>query len=346
MREVDVVVVGAGVIGAATASRLSRAGRSVVLLEQFEVGHARGSSHGPSRIFRFSYDDPMYVAMAMDALPQWRELEEATGATILTPTGGLDWGKELEPHTSALRACGASFELMDGREARRRFPPFAPPPGEPVLFQGDAGVLAADLAWRAFIRQAVAGQVELREGTRVLELRADGDRAEARTGLEAFRAPVAVVTAGAWARDLLAGVGIDLPVGASRQTVAYFPEEERGKPPVAVEWGESTFYALPSPGTGIKVGEHMIRTEANPHEEGTPDSRWVARLQEWVAERVPGVRPEPIRTETCLYTNTSDERFIMERHGPIVVGSACSGHAFKFAPLIGQRLADLALAAG
>jgi sarcosine oxidase len=346
VRDVDCIIVGAGVVGAATAWRLSRSGRSVVLLEQFSVGHTRGSSHGASRIFRFSYDDPAYVAMAMEALPLWRELEARTGQAILTVTGGLDWGKDLEAHTSALAACGATFELVDGGEATRRFPLFALPAGEPVLFQEDAGVLAAEAAWRSLVREATAGGVHLREETKVLELQTDGDVVRARTEQDTFRAPVAVVTAGAWARDLLAGAGIDLPVQVSRQTVAYFPVGQSAAPPVAVEWGESTvFYALPSPGTGIKVGEHHVRTMADPDEEGIPDREWVAGLEGWVAGRVPGAGRNAVHAETCLYTNTSDERFLLERHGPIVVGSACSGHAFKFAPLIGDRLAALALEA-
>lgn len=343
MRDVDCLIVGAGVIGAATAWQLSRSGRSVVLLEQFQVGHTRGSSHGASRIFRFSYDDPAYVAMAMEALPLWRELEARTGRAVLTVTGGLDWGKDLESHTSALAASGASFELMDGAEAARRFPLFAPPAGEPVLYQGDAGFLAADLAWRSLVRQAAAGGAHFLEDARVLELRAEDDHAEARTERGAFRARVAVVTAGSWAKDLLAGAGIDLPVEVSRQTVAYFPVEESTAPPVAVEWGESSvFYALPSPGTGIKVGEHQVRNLADPGDDGVPDPAWVARLERWVADRVPGAGRKAVHAETCLYTSTSDERFILERYGSIVVGSACSGHAFKFAPLIGQRLADMA----
>ena len=344
MRDVDYLVVGAGVIGTATAWRLSRTGRSVVLLDQFEVGHARGSSHGPCRIFRLSYDDPTYVAMALDALPLWRDLEATSGRSLLTVTGGLDWGKDLDRHGSALAAHGASFELMDGGEARRRWPRFAPPIDGPVLYQGDAGVLAADRAWRVLAEMAIALRVELREGTRVHELRPLGDGVEATTDDETVRARVAVVTAGAWARPLLAAGGIDLPVRVSRQTVTYFGTGEGPPSPVAVEWGaDSVLYALPSSPTEIKVGEHLIRDEADPDQVGAPDQAWVAALQDWVADRIPGAAPVAIRAETCLYTSTQDERFILERHGPIVVGSACSGHGFKFAPLIGERLARLAL---
>jgi sarcosine oxidase len=342
--DVDVVVVGSGIMGAATAWRLSRGERSVVLLEQFEVGHARGSSHGASRIFRFSYDDPLYVRMAMDALPLWRELEDESGRSILAVLGGLDWGRDLDAHTSALADCGAEFDLIDGAEARRRFPTFAPPNSEPVLYQPDAGIVDAGVALRTMVKLAVDAGVELREQSPVIELGTDRDWAEARTDGESFRARTIVVTAGAWAAPLLRGVEVELPVQVFRQTVAYFPAETDVAPPIAVDWSDSTvFYALPSPGTGIKVGEHQVRTLADPDDEGAPDRGWVAGLEGWVADRVPGAGRKAVHAETCLYTNTSDERFILERHGPIVVGSACSGHAFKFAPLIGERLAALAL---
>lgn len=341
--DVDVVVVGSGVIGAATAWRLSRSGRSVVLLEQFEVGHARGSSHGASRIFRFSYDDPVYVRMAMDALPLWRELEAESGRSILTTLGGLDWGRDLDAHTSALADCGAAFDLIDGAEASRRFPTFAPPNSEPVLYQPDAGIVAADLAVRAMVQLAVDAGVELREQTPVIELGTDRNRAEARTDGESVRARTIVVTAGAWATRLLRGVEIELPVQVSRQTVAYFRADTEVPHPIAVDWSDSTvFYTLPSPGTGIKVGEHRIGPAADPDELGMVDGQRVARAETWVASRVPGAQPEAVHAETCLYTSTSDERFILAQHGPVVVGSACSGHAFKFAPLIGERLAALA----
>lgn len=170
----------------------------------------------------------------------------------------------------------------------------------------------------------------------------DGDRATIRTEAGDLESGVAVVAAGAWARGLLYGVGIELPVEPSRQTVAYFPAIG-DPPPIVIDWsGGTLFYALPSPGTGIKVGEHRIGPTADPDEEAMADAGWVDTLEGWVAEHLPGARPHAMHAETCLYTNTSDERFILERHGPIVVGSACSGHAFKFAPLVGQRLADLA----
>jgi sarcosine oxidase len=345
MERADAIVVGAGVMGAATAWRLNRAGLSVVLLEQFEVGHDRGSSHGAVRVFRFSYDEAQFVLMAMESLPLWRELEEGSGQEILTVLGGFDVGPtpRLESHTRALGSSGARFELLTGKDVVARFPSLSLPATASVLYQQDAGVLLAERAVRAMVDLAVAGGTSLRERSQVLEVRAAGDHAEVSTAGESFRAPVAVVTAGAWARPLLLGVGVDLPVTPTRETVAFFPSYNDASFPVFVEWTEGPLYALPSPGQGLKTGWHHTGPETDPDVRGPVEARVVDRMSSWVEERFPGAVSEHHHAETCLYTNTADERFILERHGPIVVGSACSGHGFKFAPLIGERLGKLAL---
>jgi sarcosine oxidase len=347
MERADAIVVGAGVMGAATAWRLSRAGRSVVLLEQFEVGHDRGSSHGAVRVFRFSYDEVPYVLMAMEALPLWRELEETSGQSILTVIGGLDYGPAalLEAHTRALGAAGAQFELLTGRDVMARFPSVSLPAAASVLYQPDAGIVAADRAVRSMVDLARGAGATLQERGRVLSLRPVGEEVEASTAQESFRASVAVVTAGAWSRSLLSGAGIDLPVIPTRETVGFFPSSSGTDFPVLVEWTEGPLYALPSPDQGLKTGWHHSGQETDPDQHGTVETRVIERMSSWVRERFPGAVPEHDHAESCLYTNTTDERFILERHGRIVVGSACSGHGFKFAPLIGERLARLALGA-
>jgi sarcosine oxidase len=345
--ETDVVVIGGGVMGAATARALSRRGREVILLEQFELGHNRGSSHGASRIFRFSYHDPIYVGMAREALPLWRELEKEAGKELLTTTGGLDFGEALHEHRRALEMLGATSELIDGAEVGRRFPFLSIPSTEPVLFQPDAGIVAAEGSVRAFVASAQAHGAELREHTRVISLTAAGETATIETEDGAYRARVAVVTAGAWARSLLSGAGMDIPVTPSRETAAYFRLPEGAVPPSMIDWsGRPPIYALYSPPGGWKVAEHHAGpTIAHPDEEGGVNEEAVARLSAWVGGKLPEADPTPQRAETCLYTNTADEDFILERRGPIVIGSACSGHGFKFAPVIGERLADLATAA-
>jgi sarcosine oxidase len=342
MMDTDVVVVGCGVMGAAAARALSRRGREVVLLEQYEIGHKRGSSHGDSRIFRFSYHDQSFVRMAMEALPLWRELEDESGQQLLTVTGGVDLGEKVDDHANALRSSGAPFERIDGAGARRRYPFLSVPPADPVLFQPNAGIVAADAAVRALVERAVHHGTEVREHAKVLHLSRDGDGAVIETDSEMYRAKIAVVTAGAWAREFLSGAGIEIPTTPTRETVAYFRLPDGVVPPSLVEWSKPAFYSLFSPSLGLKVGEHRAGPITDPDEMGAVSEESVARISTWVADRYPGAQAEPRHAETCLYTNTPDENFILRREGAVVVGSPCSGHGFKFAPVIGERLADLA----
>lgn len=323
-----VAVVGAGVMGCATARELARRGQDVTLFEQFEVGHPHGSSHGRSRIYRFSYPDERYVGMMKDAVDLWRALEAEAGTEILQRTGGLDMGKRLDEHVAALDAHSIPYEVLTSDAARARWPSLTLPPGD-VLFQGDGGIVHAELAWRSLRDGAIAAGVTT-EDRRVETLDLTGVSGFDRT----------VVTAGGWARTLLLDAGIDLPVRTTRETVAYFRTADR--PPTLVDWGDPSVYALIDPRYGLKAGEHIAGPTTDPDGEGVPNKASIGRLAEWVRVRYRNVEPEPIAAETCIYTSTSDEHFILERHGSIVVGSACSGHGFKFAPLIGRQLAELA----
>lgn len=339
----DVIVIGAGVIGTSTARALALHGRDVLLLERFTIPHKRGSSHGASRIFRLSYEDPKFVRMAQQALPLWRELEEETGERLLTVTGGLDVGKGLDEHARALESCGATVEWLDPGEVARRFPQVVLPAEAKALFQPDAGFLAADRTVAACAASARSHGAEIQESTPVLALRSTGSGVEVETQDKTYRAPVAVVTAGGWAKGLLAGAGIELPVRVTRETVAYFNLDEEAGIPSLVDWGSPAVYSLRSPGQGLKVGEHMAGPVVDPDQEGPPDRGSVERLSGWVEMRYPEADPDPHLAETCLYTVTDDENFIIDRRGPIVIGSSCSGHGFKFALLTGKRLAELAL---
>ncbi|HEX2196729.1 MAG TPA: N-methyl-L-tryptophan oxidase [Actinomycetota bacterium] len=336
------VVVGAGVMGAATARALARAGHEVTVFEQFAFGHARGSSHGESRVFRFSYPDPAYVAMAVEALPLWRDLESETGEELLRTTGGLDRGKALDDHVEALQECGAECEVLEADEACARFPWLGTSDG-PVLFQPDGGVIAADRSVRAFLRSAAAHGAVLRDETKVLSVDPASGGVVVETERGPLRAEAAVVAAGAWAKELVAPLGVDLPTRPTRETVAYFELDEPRLAPL-VEWGEPTVYALPSTSGLLKAAEHIAGPTTDPDETGETNDESVRKVSDWVARTFPAANPAPRYTETCLYTNTPDESFVLARHGDVVIGSPCSGHGFKFAPLIGKRLAELATA--
>lgn len=322
----EVAVVGAGVNGLAAAWALQREGHDVVVYEQFELGHERGSSHGRTRIFRLAYPEAKWVRLAQDALAGWRELEEESGEELLHLNGLLELFREgVVSSEQALRECNAECELLSREDAAARF---GVTPGDDafVLFQPDAGVVHADRACAAFAR-----------GLRIEE----GHRVES---LSEVDADVVVVCAGPWARRLLAQEGIDLPVVETRETVAYFRLDGDVPSVVAevVTKGHG-FYSLADPVHGLKVGSHMRGRPADPDAVEGPDPDLVREIAEWTAGRFPAADPEPAGAQSCFYTTTDDERFILERHGRIVVGSACSGHGFKFAPAVGKRLAALAV---
>jgi sarcosine oxidase len=324
----DVAVVGAGLSGVAAAWALNRHGHEAVVYEQFELGHTRGSSHGATRIFRLAYPEAKWVRFAQEALEGWRELERESREELLLLNGLLEvYWPGVVSSEAALKECGAECEILTHDEAEARFG-ISTASDADVLFQPDAGVVYADRALRAF-----AHGLTIREGHRV-------------ESLDDLDEPVVVVTAGPWARRLLAAAGIDLPVVETRETVAYFRLDGPVPSVIAevVTRGHG-FYALSDPEYGLKVGSHMRGKPSDPDEEQGADRDLVREIAEWTAERFPRADPEPVHAESCFYTTTDDERFILERHGRIVVGSACSGHGFKFGPATGKRLAELAVEA-
>jgi sarcosine oxidase len=334
MERFDVAVVGAGAAGSSAARSIAEAGRSCVLLERFELGHAEGSSHGSARIFRLAYHHPDYVRMAVRARDEWRELESASGTELLTTTGGIDIGPRAAEAAEALEAAGVEHEWISAREAEVRWPALHGPDGR-VLFQADAGVCAADLTLETLVRLARENGAEIRTGTTVEAVVPSADGAEVRTSRGTLGADAVVVAAGGWNGRLLEGAGVTLPLTVTLEQVLY-RERSRAPMPTVIEWTSPARYALADPRTNVlKVGEHharrVVAAEDRRHD-----------VSAWAAERFRDAGGEA-STETCLYTNTPDEDFVIDRVGPVVISSACSGHGFKFTPLIGRVLAELAL---
>ena len=347
----DAIVVGAGAMGTATAWHLARRGRAVLLLERSTIGHDRGSSHGPTRIFRLSYHHPDYVRMARRALEEWRALEAAAGERLLHRTGGLEAGPGARRNADALAAAGAPSGWLGAPEVEERWPGIRVPDGAEVLFQPDAGVVLADRTVRAQARAATALGASLVEDSTVVSVEPGNGQVAVRTARgDEHRAPVAVVTAGAWAGPLVASAGVSLPLRVTQEQVHYVLEGVGGPVPSLIEWTDppdAPAYLVPDPHAPgvVKVAEHLARAET------TADSRSFridparrARTLEFARRwlRQPG---DERGAETCLYTNTPDEDFVLDRIGPLVIGSPCSGHGFKFTPLIGSVLADLATSA-
>lgn len=323
-----VAVVGAGVMGLATGWALKRRGYEPVVFEQFERGHARGSSHGRSRIFRLAYAEEEYVRLAQEAFGLWRELEAERGETLLELNGLVEVVRTLEESTAlTLEACGVAWERLEREEAERRYPIRVPEESFAVL-QPEAGIVRADKALDAFSRD-----LDVRYDTRVHPDEVDAD--------------VVVVTAGSWVNELLDN---PLPVKVTRETVCYFRPDSDGRPiPSLVSFKPERHthdhYSLADPKHGLKVGAHHAGPEVDPNVPGDPEPHLIEQIADWARRTYRLADPDPVAAETCLYTTMPDESFVLERRGRVVVGSPCSGHGFKFAPAIGGRLADLALTA-
>jgi sarcosine oxidase len=324
---VKVAVIGGGVMGLATGWALKRRGHEPVVYEQFEVGNPHGSSHGRSRIFRLAYAEDHYVRLAQEALALWRELEAESGETVLELYGLVEIVSSLDESTAeTLERCGVAWERLERDEAERRYP-IRVPDGSFAVVQPEAGIARADRALDAFRRQ-----LDVREHTRANPDEVDAD--------------AIVVTAGSWVNELL---DEPLPVKVTRETVSYF-RPEAGRPiPSVVSFKPSShtheMYSLYDPVYGLKVGAHHAGREADPNTPGEPEPHLIERITAWANDTYRLAEPGPVALDTCMYTTTADEAFILERRGRVVIGSPCSGHGFKFAPAIGERLAALAVEA-
>jgi len=352
VERIEVAVVGSGVVGSAAARALGARGVPAVVLEQFDLGHARGSSHGATRIFRLSYPDADYVHMAVRARDAWTALQDDAGEELLVTTGGLDAGPGASACGSALEACGVEHAWLAEQDIRARFGWIAVRPGERMLFQPDAGVCLAGRAVAAQLRLARRDGVQVRAATPVLGIEPRGDRAVLRTSAGEISARVAIVAAGPWSGGLLAGAVARVPrLTVTVQQVRYFaPTGARSaRWPTLIEWPSAgpSWYVVPMAGDapGVKVAAHILGRAVDPRN-GPFDE--IDPVQEdeaaaYVRRRVPGLAPAGFAAETCLYTMTADKDFVLDREGPVVVAGGCSGHAFKFGPLLGELLADMAL---
>lgn len=347
--DADVVIVGGGAAGTATAWWLARNGRSVLLLEQFGPGHTRGSSHGNSRIFRLAYPDPEYVGMARAALDCWKLLERESGRQLLRRVGGLDWGATRDPEGlhAVLASCGVASELLGADAARARFPGLAVDTA--AVWQPDAGVTDADAAVAAMRELAVRHGAQLVFERRVERITVrDGDAA-VHGDFDTLRAPVVVVTAGAWLEGLLGPLVTLPPLTVTQEQVFHFRPVVPDLPwPAFVHKGVRAMYGMPTTldgvGPVVKVAEHQAGPVVTADlRSGLVDPAARERVSDYVRRTLPGLDPEPLGGLTCLYTSTPSSDFVLDRRGPLVVGSACSGHGFKFAPLLGQILGGLAI---
>jgi sarcosine oxidase len=356
MKRFDVIVLGLGGMGSSAIHRLAAHGERVLGLERFTPGHDRGSSHGKTRMIRQAYfEDPCYVPLLWRAYELWQQLERTSGQSLLTVTGGIILGRpDSETVTGVLRSArqfDLPHEYLEAAQVRKRFPVLRPGNDTVGVYEARAGFVRPDAAQKVMLELAARAGAELRFSERAVDWQVtDAGRVRVQTVSDAYEAEQLVITAGPWVTGL--------PVKVERKVLFWF-EPTHGLEPFAVGkfavWGwelddGSFIYGFPAtdgPAGGVKVAAHSEPDAVN----CDPDTidrhvreEEIARMRQRLVAHVPALDGRCIATTTCMYTNAPDGHFILDRHPQlkqVLLVSACSGHGYKFAPVIGEIVSDL-----
>jgi sarcosine oxidase len=349
----DYVVVGLGALGSGAAWHLADRGHRVLGLEQFELGHSRGASHDTSRILRHSYHTPAYVRLTQEAYDDWARLEAASGEDLVTVVGGLDLfppGCVIAPddYVASMSEVGIGFESLSADEITARFPTFSVPAGTLGLFQERGAIVPAARGTAAMQRLAAAAGATLHGSTPVTAVTDHGDRVTVEAGGTTYTCRGVVVAADAWTNQVLAGLGVDVPLTVTLEQVTYFAPadpEPYAAMPLWIWMDEPSYYGFPCYGEAtVKAAQDCGGPTVDPDARTTdPDPEMRERLAAFMTTLLPG-SGEPVRSLRCQYTLTPDRDFVLAAvpgHPSVVVGLG-SAHGFKFAPTFGRILADLA----
>ncbi|MFG1952059.1 N-methyl-L-tryptophan oxidase [Micromonospora sp. NPDC048830] len=362
MAAYDVIVVGLGGMGSSAAYHLASRGQRVLGLERFGLAHNLGSSHGGSRIIRQAYfEDPAYVPLLLRAYELWERLERDTGQDVISQTGGLFLGPpDSRTFAGSLRAArewDLPHEILDAAELRRRYPTFDPGPEEIALFEAKAGFVRPEATVAAHARLAASHGAELRYDEPVSRwevLPGGGVRVATAAGL--YHAERLVICPGAWAPQLLADLGV--PITIERQVMFWFQPQhgvaafapERHPIYIHEDAAGSQVYGFPAidgPQGGAKVAflrRGQVCTPETVDRQVSPAE--VSAIQAHLAGVLPTLPGRYLNAATCMYSLTPDQHFVISahpQHPEVAVACGFSGHGFKFVPVVGEILADLAM---
>ena len=354
----DVIVIGLGATGAAAVWQLARAGVRVLGIDRHAPPHTNGSTHGRTRIIREAYfEDPCYVPFIRTAYDLWHELEAECGERLLHFTGGLMVGPLdgvlVSGALTSARLHGIPHELLDAAEVERRFPGFHLDEDMHGVLEERAGLLLPERCIEAFLAGARARGAVLRTNEEVTGWKAVGDGVEVTTSLGRYTARTLVLAAGPWMPALLAD--LQLPLTVERQLFHWFRPLRHAErftadnAPIALwEYAPDRIFAtFPDMGDGLKAGIHHEGPECAPDTvDRTPSDADEAAIRALLQRHAPDANGELLEARVCLYTNTPDHHFILDRHPhheQVIIASPCSGHGFKFAPATGAAIAELVL---
>ena len=352
----DVAVIGLGAMGSAALYHLARRNARAVGIERFSPGHERGSSHGSTRIIRLGYfEHPSYVPLLRRAYALWRELEAASGRSLMTITGIAEIGTEdselVQGTLASSRLHDLPHEILDAAALMRRYPAFRLPADFVGVIQPDGGYLEAEAAVQTHLDLARAAGAEIRDQQRVLAIEPHAHGVRIILDSATIDANAAIVAAGPWTISLLPDLPADLHV--TRQAVLWTEPADRALfmperfPVFMIETDRGIHYGFPLHGSdGVKIAKHHHADEtADPDTVSRDISTADEALIRAAFEHMPAADGRMTAAKTCLYTVTPDHDFIIDRlpgAANVIVASACSGHGFKFAPVLGEVLGDLA----
>jgi sarcosine oxidase len=355
----DVIVIGLGGMGSAAAYHLAARGQKVLGLEKFTPAHDQGSSHGGSRIIRQSYfEDPAYVPLLLRAYELWEQLATDSQREVYRITGGLFLGPpDCETVAGSLRAArewSLPHEVLDAGEIVARFPNFTPAPTDLAVYEAKAGFARPELTVQAHLDLAVKAGADLRFGEQVLDWSETADGVRVTTGTATYTAGQVVICPGAWAPELLAEFGI--PITVERQVLYWLDPTVGPAPfvdhPIFIDENASGqqiygFPAIDGPDGGVKVAFFGKGVECTPETiDRVVHPQEIAEMRGRVGELLPALDGPCLHSATCMYSNTPDQNFVIARHpdrANVTVACGFSGHGFKFVPIVGEILADLAM---
>lgn len=353
----DVIVIGAGTMGAAAAWALARRGVDVLAIEQFSYYNSNASHSGNTRIFRHCYfEGEKYVPWTLQADKLFAELQDRTGLELQIRAGCLDIGTSENGHARLAQATalehGLPYELLSGKEVNERFPAWNLPSDFEACLDPEGGVLLVENVFSAFRQELEAAGGRIVENQRVVNWHASSDGVSVETSNGTYHGKHLIITAGAWASKVLAD--LRLPLTVTRKPVMWFDVDDvstfrpENFPPFIIDCDIEHFYGLPAVGAdSLKMGIHSDMNEVDPdnfQREVQPDDM-VPEFVEFINSMLKGAHARTSKTSMCMYTMTPDEDFIIDhhpQHANVSIAAGFSGHGFKFATVIGEHLADLA----
>ncbi|ELT87604.1 hypothetical protein CAPTEDRAFT_226581 [Capitella teleta] len=358
----DVIVVGAGIEGSATAYELAKAGQRTLLLEQFPLPHSRGSSHGHSRIIRKAYSEDYYARMMVDAYCMWHDLEQQSSTSLIRPTGLLTVCKGRNPIVNSLKNIGSKYRELTAEQMASEYPMLNFPAEYSGVYDYDGGVINADKALAAYQREFVklGGVIRDEEGVNRIE---PGSLVAVHTNKDRYSSKKIVIAAGPWTNKLTEPLGLKLPLKMKCIGVYYW-RDDTARGDFSAARGFPAYSEFP-PGSPSSAGIYAVPSSEYPRfckvclhngVEIDPDDRdkisdgmkqkYLESISDYVKQHMPGLNPKPSISETCIYTLTPDENFILDAHPDhpnVIIAAGFSGHGFKLAPVVGRILTELAV---